>query len=129
MSFIPEIHIEFEYVEICGERIGSRLSRQQRSSFIIASWVGAAGSVDMSSKDRPGRVDRLIRHRINTSQDWKDCILAEISWFEDHPAKTRFNGVTVWQPNSFKAFGASSFIPVQRVRSLFVPAYENIDGM
>ena len=48
---------EFEYVEISGERIGSRPSRQQRSSFIIASWVGAAGSVDMSSEDRPGRVD------------------------------------------------------------------------
>ena len=57
VSFIPEIHTEFEYVEISGERIGSRLSRQQRSSFIIASWVGAAGSVDMSSEDSPGRVD------------------------------------------------------------------------
>ena len=48
LSLIPEIHTKFEYVEFSGKELRKLLSRQQHSSFKIASWVGAAGFVDMS---------------------------------------------------------------------------------
>lgn len=30
--------------------------------------------------------------------------------------------------HSFETFGAGSFMPIQRVKSLFIPAYDKVDG-
>ena len=47
----------FASVEFCGGRYGSLDLRSERSSYVIASWVGDDGQIDLtSSETRPGVV-------------------------------------------------------------------------
>lgn len=52
-------------VEFCGDRYGSLYSRSERSSYIIACWVGAGGQIDSTTSDpRPGVVQYYLKQNI-----------------------------------------------------------------
>ena len=51
-------------------------------------------------------------------------LLAVVLWNYRHEMKNRFDGVTLWCANHHEDAGPSTYMPVQRIASLFCPAYD-----
>ena len=119
----------FASVTWAGEQFGSSHSRRDRSSFITARWCGFGGQIDVSGSDlRPGVIDYFIRQAIIVSDESVTCILASVRWFQKHPQRHKIGSPTeIWCKNSFEPDGPANFIPIQRIYSRFVPAFESIN--
>ena len=67
-------------VEFCGDRYGSLDSRSERSSYVIASWVGNGGQIDPTGRDaRPGVVRYYLKQNICLDGQWQPVVMAKTS--------------------------------------------------
>ena len=97
-------------VEFCGDRYGSLQSRSERSSYVIAPWVGLRGQIDPTTSDpRPGVVQYYLKQNVCLDGEWRTLVMARVSWFQE-----------IWCKDLFEPLGPSTFIPVQRIRCKFV---------
>ena len=123
---VPEMHTVFRTIEIAGQVVGSRNSRHESSSYILASWAGTLGRIVLDGEDRPGQIEHFVHHRVLIGDKWHDCVLAAVRWNYKHNMKDKFDGVTLWCSDHFEDDGPSSYMPVQRIKSLFCPAYDTV---
>ena len=116
-------------VRFAGELYGSLNSRSERSCFVMARWCTLDGNIDTSGRDlRPGIILYYVRQNIEIEGNRATCILAAVKWFSKHPQQEKLGApAEVWCRNQFEPEGGASFIPIQRILSKFVPAYEVID--
>jgi hypothetical protein len=136
LSIIPEFYDKFASMEFAGEHYGSKFSRLNRSSFVLAKWADRYdGNVDIDSPDaRPGVVHYFVKQTINVNDRVCAFCFARVSWFQYHPRRfdCGLSGVRVspevWCANLFDCFGASSFVPVQRISGKFLPGYDTLAG-
>ena len=64
-------------VEFCDDRYGSLDSRSERSSYVIASWVGIYGSIDPATVDAPTAiVHYYLKHNIVIHGELKSIVMA-----------------------------------------------------
>ena len=65
-----------------------RSVRSERSSYIIAPWVGVNGNIDPTTCDaRPGTVSYYIRQNVYLDGAWRTVIVARVNWFQEHPER------------------------------------------
>lgn len=110
-------------VEFLGERYGSLDSRSERSSYVIAPWVGANGNIDPATCDaRPGVVSYYVKQNVFLDGEWRTLIMARVNWFQEHPDRHMHQSGTteIWCKDIFEPLGPASFIPVQRIQCKFV---------
>ena len=131
---IPEFYDKYASIECAGEHYGSQFSRLNRSSYILAKWADQYdGNVKLDAADtRPGIVMYFIKQTVTIGERVCTFCFARVNWFQFHP--NRFHcgasGVTpeVWCADVFDSFGASSFVPIQRIGGKFLPAYDKLAG-
>ena len=111
-------------VEFCGERYGSLDSRSERSSYVIAPWVGVGGQINSDTSDA-----KACSCPVTT---WNKIFASMVSgkplsWpmfhgFRNNPDRhKRQSGTTeIWCKDIFEPLGAASFLPVQRIQCKFV---------
>ncbi|CAB4011940.1 Hypothetical predicted protein [Paramuricea clavata] len=129
---IPAFYDKYASIECAGEQYGSRFSRLHRSSFILAKWADHyGGNVNLDATDaRPGVVLYYVKQNVTIDDQVYMFCFARVQWFQYHPH--RFHcGMTdvvpeIWCANLFDCFGASSFVPIQRIRGKFLPAYDKV---
>ena len=100
----------------------------------MAKWADQYdGNVNLDAADaRPGIVMYFIKQTVTI--DGRVCTFsfARVNWFQFHPSRFHCgaSGVTpeVWCANVFDSFGASSFLPIQRIGDKFLPAYDKLAG-
>ena len=110
-------------VEFCGYRYGSLDSRSERSSYVIAFWVGIDGSIDPATVDvRPAIVHYYFKQNIVIHGELKSIVMAHVSWFQKHRDRHKHeNGITeIWCKDVFEPFGPASFLPMQRIQCKIV---------
>ena len=97
----------------------------ERSSFVIPRWCGLWGTIDKSGKDlRPGVVNYFIRQNIKVNGQYLACLLAEVSWFQEHPSRDAVGGTAeVWCRKIFELDGSAS---IQRVHCKFIPVIDTV---
>ena len=103
-------------VEFCGDRYGSLDSRSERSSYVIAFWVGIDGSIDPATVDaRLAIVHYYLKQNIVIHGELKSIVMARVSCFQKHPDRHKpESGITeIWCKDVFEPFGPASFIPMQ----------------
>jgi hypothetical protein len=113
-----------------GTKLGSSDSRLERSSFILASWCGQySGSIETDSFDlHPGVIDFFIKQTITIDGRQESLCLAKVRWFQRHPERHRIGRPhLIWCRKLFEMEGPCTFIPIQRMHSQFVAAYDVID--
>lgn len=113
-----------------GTKLGSSDSRLERSSFILASWCGQySGSIETDSFDlRPGVIDFFLKQTIKIDGKQESLCMAKVRWFQRHPERHRIGRPhEIWCRNLFEMEGPCTFIPIQRIHSQFVAAYDVID--
>ena len=118
-------------VGYAGVKLGSIDCRLERSSYILASWCGEDGYTIQKEefKLRPGVISYFLKQNILVDGEYKTFILAKVRWFQRHPARDRIGRPhEVWCKSSYVVGGPVSFIPIQRILSQFVTAYETVDG-
>ena len=113
-------------VEFLGEHYGSLDSRSERSSYIIAPWVGVNGHID----PRPGVVSYYVKQNVFLDGEWRTLIMARVHWFEEHPERHMHQSGTaeIWCKDIFEPLGPASFIPVQRIPCKFVGTVQKWKG-
>ena len=112
------------------KRYGSRLSRGDRCSFILARWCALAGKIDRSGGDlRPGVIDYFLEQNITVNGQSVPCILATVQWFQSHPSRNCLGApVEMWCKDLFELEGGATFIPVKRLHGKFIPTFDIIQG-
>ena len=127
---VAESFERFSAVEVGGERYGSSTSRSIRSSYILASWVSTGGLVDTSaSEPRAGCVKFYLRQNVCVAGEHKPFLLAYVMWYQNHPSKDYFGQpLQVCCKDLFEQLGPATFLPVQRIQSKFVPAFQRVNG-
>lgn len=120
----------FSSVEIGGERYGSSESRSIRLSYILASWVSTGGRIEMNaSEPRAGCVKFYMRQNVCIGGEYRCFLLAYVMWYESHPEQCYFGQpLKVCCKDQFEQLGTASFLPVQRIKSKFVPAFQKVKG-
>ncbi|XP_061190105.1 uncharacterized protein LOC133197961 [Saccostrea echinata] len=125
-----------ESINVFGNIIGTKRGRSNRSSMIIAHWYGNNGQIssfeNMDLKPRPGQVEKIILHNILIEGKSHVHCLARVKWFckVNETMKNYFGKpVEVWKANMYEIEGPASFIPIQRIKSKFVYAFENLQGI
>ena len=113
-----------------GDLFGSRATRSDRSSFVLARWCKLGGLIDTSGSDlRPGVIDYFLKQNIKLENQYVTCILAAVRWFQSHPDRHSIGApVEVWCKNLFELEGEATFIPIQRIHAKFVPAVDIVKG-
>ena len=72
-------------VEVLGERYGSLDSRSERSSYIIAPWVGENGNIDPTTCNaRPGVVSYYVMQNVFLDGEWRTLIMARVACTTNH---------------------------------------------
>ena len=133
LSGIPDLYDKYASVECAGEQYGSQFSRLNRSSYILAKWADQySGNVDISASDaRPGTVLYFVKQKICIDGNLSTFCFARVNWFQYHPQRFHCGtpGVApeVWCANLFDCFGASSFLPIQRIQGKFLPVYDKLE--
>lgn len=124
-----------KYIDIYGSVLGIKMGRSSRSSMIMAHWHGDGGQIikyeDMELCPRPGQIENIILH--NVLIDDKSCvhILAQVRWFakpNENVLKYYGKPVEAWLRDVYDVEGPSTYIPVQRIKSKFVYAYDRVGG-
>ena len=120
----------FSGIEVGGERYASSTSRSVRSSYVLASWVSTSGRVDTTGVEpRAGAVQFYMRQNVCVAGEYKPFLLAYVLWYQNHPERSYFGKpVQVCCKDLFEQLGPASFIPVQRIVSKFVPAFDKVKG-
>jgi len=120
----------FSAIEVVGELYGSSSSRSIRSSYVLASWVSTGGRINIrDSEPRAGCVQFYMRQNVSVAGEYKPFLLAYVIWYQDHPERSYFgNPLQVCCKDLFEQLGPASFIPVQRIYSKFVPAFDKVKG-
>ena len=79
-------------VEFCG----SLDSRSERSSYVIASWVGIDGNIDPAAVGaRPAIVHYYLKQNIVIHGELKSTVMSHVSWFQKHPDRHKHeSGIT-----------------------------------
>ena len=118
----------FASVSVAGEHFGSADSREEHSSFVMARWCGFGGRIDTTGTDlRPGVVDYFIRQNIEVNDSVVTCIFAAVRWFQEHPLRHNLGAPSeIWCKTMFEMDGAANFVPIQRIHSRFIPAFDTI---
>lgn len=113
-------------VEIAGQVFGACNTRKERSAFIMAAWCGLEGQIDISGVNvRPGVIQQIFKQNIEVNGRHETFIIAEVRWFKEHPSRHAIGApVEVWCKDIFEIEGPASFIPIQRIQSQFVPAFD-----
>ena len=130
LSVIPEFYDRYVFVECAGEQYGSQFSRLNGSSYILAKWADRYdGNINLNASDaRPGIVLYLIKQTVTVGERVCTFCLAHVNWFQYHPRRFHCgpSGAfpEVWCANVFDSFGASSFVPVQRIWGKFLAGYD-----
>jgi len=123
ITCVTVIFDRYASVEFCGDRYGSLDSRSERSSYVIAPWVGVGGQIDPATTDaRPAVVHYYLRQNICLHGELKSLVMARVSWFQKHPDRHRHDSgnTEIWCKDIFEPLGPASFIPVQRIQRKFV---------
>lgn len=124
-----------KYIDIYGSVLGIKMGRSSRSSMIMAHWHGDGGQIfkyeNMELCPRPGQIVNIILH--NVLIDDKSCvhILAQVRWFakpSENVLKYYGKPVEAWLRDVYDVEGPSTYIPVQRIKSKFVYAYDRVGG-
>ena len=132
LSSIPSLFDKYASVEFASECYGSRFSRLNRFSHVLARWAGRFdGVVDLALTDeRPGIIEYFVRLSITYDEQVYSFCFAFVRWFQYHPERFHcgVEGVVpeVWCPSLFESLGPASFIPVQRLSRKFVAGYDKI---
>ena len=115
----------FAGFEVFGEHYGTLDSRSQRSSDIIAPWVGVN-----ECNARPGVVRYYLKQNGFLDGEWRTLILARVDWFQEHPKRHMHQGGTteICCKDIFEPLGLASFIPVQRISCKFVGTVQKWKG-
>ena len=89
LSKVPEFYDKFASMEFAGEQYGSKFSRLNRSSFVLAKWADRYdGNVNNDSSDaRPGVVHYYVKQTINVNDRVCKFCFARVSWFQYHPRR------------------------------------------
>ena len=117
-----------------GENYGSRFSRLNRSTYIVAKWADQyGGNVSQDNAElRPGVVLYYIKQTVTIGEHVGTFCFARVQWFQYHPHRFHCgtSGVVpeVWCANLFDCFGASAFLPIQRISGKFLPGYDKVAG-
>ena len=96
----------------------------------MAAWCGMDGKVDSIMTDlRPGRVLFYFKHCLTIGQRVVPHIFAFVQWYQHHPLQHQVasSRIEIWCANLFEPFGPASFLPVQRIHSQFVVAFNTIN--
>lgn len=124
-----------KYVDIFGSILGVKMGRSSRSSMIIAYWHKDDGQIctydDMDLTPWPGQIQQLIVHNVIFGQKSNVHLLARVQWFsklDEQTFKHYGKPVEAWHSNVFDVEGPSTYIPVQRIKSKFVYAFDKIRG-
>ncbi len=129
---IPLMCDKFASIEFGGERYGSRFSRLDRFSHILARWAGNYdGDVNVeSTEERPGIVESFIKQSITYHGNVYSFSFACVRWFQHHPERFHYGNSAVipeiWCANLFESLGPASFLPVQRISRKFVAGYSKV---
>ena len=123
---VPQMHTVCQSVEVAGQILGSKSGRHKSLSYILAAWAGRVGRIEMDKDVRPGQIQHFIHHRICWGGIWHDFLLAAIQWNYGHDMRDKFDEITLWCANHYEDEGPSSYMPVQRITSLFCPAYDTV---
>lgn len=129
---IPEFYDKYASIECAGKQYGSQFSRLNRSSYILAKWADQYdGNVKLDAADaRPGIVLYFIKQTVTIGERVCTSCFARVNWFQYHPKRFHCgaSGVTpeLWCANVFDSFGASSFVPIQRICGEFLPGYDKL---
>ena len=94
----------------------------------MARWCGFGGRIDTTGTDlRPGVVDYFIRQNIEVNDSVVTCIFAAVRWFQEHPLRHNLGAPSeIWCKTMFEMDGAANFVPIQRIHSRFIPAFDTI---
>lgn len=116
-------------LSISGNIYGSDLSRNNRSSYIVAHWASNDGNIksfdEMELSPRPGIIKYFLKHTLTIHVTSYEHWLAFCDWFLSVPDHIRFEfgkPLELWHNNLYELAGASSFIPVSRIFGKFVHA-------
>ena len=133
-SIIPAFYDKYASVECAGENYGSRFSRLNRSAYIVAKWADQyGGNISHDNAElRPGAVLYYIKQTVTIGEHVGTFCFARVQWFQYHPHRFHCgtSGVVpeVWCANLFDCFGASAFLPIQRISGKFLPGYDKVAG-
>ena len=123
-------------VVIAGEMFGSVSSRYSRSCYILAYWAANDGAIlpanQMPTTPNPGRVLYFIKHIISKpGQQSLTHVFAKVEWYMGTPnLKDHFGKpVEVWNKDFYLPNEPASFIPIQRIKSKFIPAFTKLRGL
>ena len=86
----------------------------------------------MNLKPRPGQVEKIILHIVLIEGKSHVHCLARVKWFSPaNESLQNFYGkpVEIWKANVFEDEGPASFIPIQRIKSKFVYAFQRFQGV
>lgn len=101
-------------VEFFSERYDSLDSRSERSSYVIAAWVGVGGQIDTDTSDaKPAVVPYYMKQNICIHGQLKTHVMANVSCFQKHPdRRKRQSGTTeIWSKDIFEPVGPASYLP------------------
>lgn len=103
---------------------------------ITAHWVGENGHIssfeNMNLKSRPGQVEKIILHNVLIEGVSHVHCLARVKWFSPvNESLQNYYGkpIEIWKADVYEDEGPASFIPIQRIKSKFVHAYQNFQGV
>lgn len=126
-------------ISVAGDIFGSSISRNSRSSYIIAYWVKSDGQIreynSMGLTPHPGLIKYFVKHSLMVGDKSYTHWFAYCDWFLpiNDTLKNMFGKpVEVWNRTLFDLAGPASFIPVSRIVAKFVHAkfaYRNKDLM
>ena len=91
LSMIPSLFDKYASVEFASECYGSRFSRLNRSSHVLARWAGRFdGMVDLELPDeRPGIIEYFVRQSITYDEQSHRFAFAFVRWFQYHTVNSK----------------------------------------
>ena len=129
---IPSLFDKYASVEFASECYGSRFSRLNCSSHVLARWAGRFDRmVDLELPgERPGIIEYFVRQSITYDEQSHTFCFAFVRWFQYHPQRFHCgtDGIVpeVWCSNLFESLGPASFVPIQRLSRKFVAGYDKL---
>ena len=114
-------------VSVAGDIFGSLMSRNFRSSDVVAYWAKADGRIreynDMGLTPKPGVIKYFVKHCLMVGDQSYTNWFAYCDWFLSTPENIRNmfgKPVEVWYQNLFQPTGPASFVAVARILAKFV---------
>lgn len=113
---------KYTQVKLGNTTLGSQISHSKRSSYIQAAWIGMNGEISESeTKLRPAKVMYNIKHCFEVNGSLKTHLFAFVQWYQY--VQEIVPGVEAWSAKLYEPFGPASFLPVQRIHSQYVAAF------